>query len=523
MSHKHDHEQDIMESVGPTSHKQTTSDPLSPDIAPPVVWSVAGSDSSGGAGIQADLRVFHALNIHGCTVVTALTAQDTKEVYESEPSSLSMLDAQLTALKEDLHPRAIKIGMLCSKDIVHLLCKHIKTLKTYVVCDPVMVASSGQTLLDEPGQAALVEQLFPEVDLLTPNLPEVEAITKIRISDDTDREKAARTLLDLGARAVLIKGGHAVEPFACDYWTNGTDKRWIFSDRSKKGSVRGTGCTLASAIASYISLGFSELDAIVLAKSMVRQGIETSAHLGNGCSFFHFHPKRAVCKTLPWTTSHAQKERPSRGFPTCSNALLGIYPIVDSTHWIKKLVSIGIRTIQLRMKHLQPSTWEKEIQSAVEITRAYGAKLFVNDAWRWAIKYRAYGVHLGQDDLETADLDSIREAGLRLGISTHSYSEMAQAFAHKPSYIAIGTVYRTESKKMNYPPLGVPALAHMCSLAPMPVVAIGGITLERAQEVCDAGAQGIAVISDLLGADHVQERTKQWLSFFKNQKRALKL
>ena len=160
---------------------------------------------------------------------------------------------------------------------------------------------------------------------------------------------------------------------------------------------------------------------------------------------------------------------------------LGLYPVVDSVEWIQRLLEAGVRTLQLRIKDKRDEEVEADVIAAIALGRRYHARLFINDYWRLAIKHQAYGVHLGQEDLETTDLNAIRKAGLRLGVSTHDDMEIDVALAARPSYIALGHVFPTQTKQMPSAPQGLTQLAlHVKRLADYPTVAIGGVSPERA-------------------------------------------
>ncbi|OOB84911.1 thiamine phosphate synthase [Leclercia adecarboxylata] len=191
---------------------------------------------------------------------------------------------------------------------------------------------------------------------------------------------------------------------------------------------------------------------------------------------------------------------------------LGLYPVVDSVAWIERLLAVGVKTIQLRIKDKQDDEVEADIIAAVALGRRYDARLFINDYWRLAIKHQAYGVHLGQEDLESTELELIRAAGLRLGVSTHDNMEIDVALAARPSYIALGHVFPTQTKQMPSAPQGLEQLAsHIERLADYPTVAIGGISLERAPAVLATGVGSIAVVSAITQADDWQAATAQLL------------
>jgi thiamine-phosphate pyrophosphorylase len=186
--------------------------------------------------------------------------------------------------------------------------------------------------------------------------------------------------------------------------------------------------------------------------------------------------------------------------------------VVDSVAWIERLLAVGVKTIQLRIKDKQDDEVEADIIAAVALGRHYDARLFINDYWRLAIKHQAYGVHLGQEDLESTELELIRAAGLRLGVSTHDDMEIDVALAARPSYIALGHVFPTQTKQMPSAPQGLEQLAsHIERLADYPTVAIGGISLERAPAVLATGVGSIAVVSAITQADDWQAATAQLL------------
>lgn len=178
---------------------------------------------------------------------------------------------------------------------------------------------------------------------------------------------------------------------------------------------------------------------------------------------------------------------------------LGFYPVVHDAAWVQRLLDWGVRTIQLRAKAKDhtPAEIEREVRAAIEAgSKVPGAQVFINDHWQLALTAGAYGVHLGQEDLDTADLSALRRAGLRLGLSTHTPAELARAKAVQPSYLAIGPIYPTTLKVMPYEPVGLERLKEWAKLAaPYPVVAIGGISLERLPGVLACGVEGVAVVS----------------------------
>lgn len=203
---------------------------------------------------------------------------------------------------------------------------------------------------------------------------------------------------------------------------------------------------------------------------------------------------------------------PSTPFPEVPY-YLGLYPVVDSVEWIRRLLETGVKTLQLRIKDMPDDEVEPAIIEAIKLGHQHHARLFINDYWRLAVKHQAYGIHLGQEDLDNTDLQAIHEAGIRLGVSTHDESELARAVSVRPSYIALGHVFPTQTKEMPSSPQGLIELArHVKQLdGRFPTVAIGGISLERVQPVMECGVGSVAVVSAITKATDWQAATRQLL------------
>lgn len=176
---------------------------------------------------------------------------------------------------------------------------------------------------------------------------------------------------------------------------------------------------------------------------------------------------------------------------------LGIYPLVDRADKLKRLFEAGITTAQIRVKDLDGQRLEQELIQADTVAKSYQARLFINDYWKMALQLNSYGVHLGQEDVLDADLSAIHQAGIRLGVSTHTPAEIDSALAIQPSYLAIGPIFETQSKQLSYPTIGLKNLQHWVETLDVPVVAIGGIQRHNLKNVIQAGANGIAMINGL--------------------------
>jgi len=250
----------------------------------PRVLSIAGSDSGGGAGIQADLKTFAALGCYGMTAITALTAQNTLGVRAIHGVPPQMLRDQIDAVMEDIGAHAVKIGMLHAPEMVQTVADAIdRHALQKLVLDPVMVATSGAVLIDSPAIAVLVRELFPRAMLVTPNLDEASLLVGRPLRDEHGMEAAARELLAMGAPAVLLKGGHLAGDQVCDLLlVKNSPPHWMRAPRICTGNTHGTGCTLSSAIAAYLALGASLLEAVEAARCYVRAALEASANVRTG-------------------------------------------------------------------------------------------------------------------------------------------------------------------------------------------------------------------------------------------------
>lgn len=479
-----------------------------------ITWTIAGSDSSGGAGIQADLHTFQSFGIHGCSVITAVTAQNSLSIDDIHFLPAAQIHSQLNALKNDLPTNAIKLGMMGNASIIHVVRSFLQTYSGYVVLDPVLISNTGHNLFFSHSKEYLssIKSLFEFVDILTPNLNEVELLLDCKISSYDDIEEAANKLLALGIKSVFIKGGHFKEDiFSQDYWTNAKESFWVAGNRYPHIDVHGTGCTLSSAITACLALGYDIKDALVIAKMYVSQSIRSAKFYSKKLASIIHKSWPENQEDLPFLSLTPIKNIPDN-FPNCGQNPIGLYPIVDNIIWLEKLLSLGITTIQLRIKDKSTTQLENHIQQAVKIANKYQARLFINDYWELALRFGAYGLHLGQQDINHANINKIRNTGLRLGISTHCYYEVARAHVFKPSYIACGPIFPTTSKIMPFAPQGISQLERWRRTLNYPIVAIGGINLERLPSILMAGADGIAMISAITEANNPENMTQQLLN-----------
>jgi hydroxymethylpyrimidine/phosphomethylpyrimidine kinase len=245
--------------------------------------TIAGSDSSGGAGIQADLKTFAALGVYGVSAVTAVTAQSTAGVVEAAVLSADLVTAQIEAVAGDIAIHAVKTGMLGDAAVVEAVAAAIKELDLpLLVVDPVLASTSGTRLLDDDGLQMLCAELLPLSRVVTPNLPEAEVLSGKRISSAADLKDAARRIHDLGAAAVIITGGHRESTDVTDVLFDGHAFSELVVPRVEVASVHGTGCTFAAAVAARLALGDALVDAALHAQRFVAEAIARSIQIGRG-------------------------------------------------------------------------------------------------------------------------------------------------------------------------------------------------------------------------------------------------
>jgi len=496
-----------------------------------IIWSIAGSDCSGGAGIQADTKTIHNLAGDACNVVTAVTAQNAGGVIEINAVSLEAIESQILALEQDKPAQVIKIGLLANSEQIELVAEHLSRFKQewdvapIVVYDPVAVATGGGNLTEEDVLPTIKSHLLPLVDVLTPNNKELQQLTGVYVFSWDCMERAGQEALNLGVSSVVIKGGHIDidDKYSVDYATDGYHHYWLASERIDSEHTHGSGCTFASALATLMAQGYLLRDAFTIAKAYINQGIKGAMNYegpygpiwqGPWPTQQSDYPEVLVpgselAVKLDWAPALSCRQLSSElpqsfesDFAATDTHVLGLYPVVSSVGWIRRLLEMGVKTIQYREKQLQGEALKQAIAEVIELGRKHQARLFINDHWQLAIELGAYGIHLGQEDLADCDLSQIKSAGIRLGVSTHGHYEMLKIMQLKPSYLAVGAIFPTRTKDMTGQIQGVKTLQDLVKLNPdIPMVAIGGITLERASKVAATGVGSIAVVTAITEAD----------------------
>ena len=248
----------------------------------PIAMTIAGSDSGGGAGIQADLKTFAALGVYGTSVLTAITAQNTVGVTGVHEVPVGMIAAQIEAVFSDIGAAAVKTGMLSSREIIETVAGELVRLRVdRLVVDPVMVAKSGDRLLREDAVDSLKRNLLPLATVVTPNIPEAETLAGMQIVSENDAREAAMRIVSIGTSSVVVKGGHLPGP-PVDLFYDGTEFREFKAARIDTKNTHGTGCTFASAIAAGLAKGMALVDAVGAAKEYVTDAIRCSLDIGHG-------------------------------------------------------------------------------------------------------------------------------------------------------------------------------------------------------------------------------------------------
>ena len=475
-------------------------------MARPIVWSIAGSDSGAGAGLQADLKAFEALDLHGCTAVAAITAQNSVSIERVEAVSTHLLDAQLAALASDMAPLAVKTGLLGSVENVRCVARWIDRLRRdrplALVVDPVWRASTGATFASQEMRQVMLRELLPRATAITPNRQEAGWLLGQDLgpgSGSAAIESAAKALRALGTQAVVITGGDSGSTRSTDYLDSTGARGWISLPRVDTVHHHGSGCVFAASMAGALALDFCVADAAIIAKMSTTHALRCGSGAGRGSG--PVRPQRGFALHREWLPSlNRSPVAIDQSFAPLEDRRLGLYAVVDSFAWVERVLAAGVRSVQLRIKSGTSEHVSREVLQSVKAAQAAKAQLFINDHWQLAIEHGAYGVHLGQEDLTAADLDGLQRAGLRIGLSTHSYWEVCRARALRPSYIACGPIYPTTTKDMPWRPQGAANLAYWCRVLSDPVVAIAGMDKQRSREAIRCGAAGVAVLRGITQA-----------------------
>lgn len=443
-----------------------------PDMKP-FVLTIAGSDPSGGAGIQADLRTLAKAGVSGSAVITALTVQTAREVRAVNLVSAEVVAAQIDAAFADGGFEAVKTGMLGDASIVRAVAAALmRHGARNVVVDPVAISSSGARLLDADGFELLKRELLPNATVITPNVAEAGALLGIPEPTSLDQVRdAARQLCELGAKWVVITGGHLGHGGeVTDILTNGVETHEIRAPRVANGSLHGSGCRYSSALAAALARGADVPTAAFEAQRFVAAEIRES-----------LNDRPALGRLYLVATPRAHMN----GFEFLAR--------------IRAAVEGGVDILQIRSKETDGGAYTRLAERVGAIAAAANIPFIVNDRVDIAVVVNATGVHLGQKDLAVDAARRIMPQGL-IGRSSHEAAHALRAMEERAEYFAVGPVWETPTKP-GRKASGLRYVREVAALKPdIPWYAIGGIDTENVHEVLEAGARRIAVVRAILDA-----------------------
>jgi hydroxymethylpyrimidine kinase / phosphomethylpyrimidine kinase / thiamine-phosphate diphosphorylase len=487
--------------------------------------TVAGSDPSGGAGIQADLRVFGALGVAGLSAITALTVQNSHGVKAVHATPGRVLYDQIAAVLEDCGIGAVKIGMLAGAEQVRAVVEALRRFRPpNIVLDPVLASTGGTPLLDDAGKQLLLRDLLPLCRLVTPNIPELELLSLVPSADEPSRIRGAEALIARGALAVLVKGGHAagapldllIEPCRDAGDRESARVRRFTAARVDTPHTHGTGCFLSSAIAANLARGVGLAEAIESAKALLMLALERPQAPGSGPGW----PDTiaAMREGLWMQASGAAHTDRIRLLRSGLYVITSLQPRPDRTadEVARQAIAGGATTIQLRDKRLPTPDLVSVAKRLVAICREAGALLIVNDRVDVVLAADADGVHLGPDDMRPGDARRMLGPNRLIGVSTGTVEEAAVA-APYASYLGVGAIFGSTTKLDAGDAVGPGRIAEIRRAlggAATPIVAIGGITVANIGEAACAGADAAAVVSAVIGAPDMAAATAALLANF---------
>ncbi|MEQ8236024.1 MAG: bifunctional hydroxymethylpyrimidine kinase/phosphomethylpyrimidine kinase [Syntrophomonadaceae bacterium] len=473
------------------------------------VLTIAGSDAGGGAGIQGDLKTFAALGVYGSSVITAVTAQNTRGVTRVAGIDAEMVASQLDAVWLDIGADAAKTGMLFDEKVVEAVVDRLSCYKLpCLVVDPVMIATSGAQLLSSPGQELLRDRLIPLASFITPNCAEAAALCGFEIGDSQDLCRAARDLHARGAGFVVITGVN-IDGKSLDFCFDGQETGRIVGPRIECSCTHGTGCAFSAALAAFAAQGASAWSAVALAKKYVANCLHHGYQIGAGIGPLNhmatFYPGVLTDCEIAEIRAHSYRKWGGRSqlkaLPVL-NLIIGGPICKGQDHAIlaSHAARNGVGMIQLREKSWETKQLIETAQKMLAICRPHGTLLIVNDRVDVALAADADGVHLGQTDLDPRMARSILGPGKIIGVSASSVVEAIAAEARGADYLGV-LAYPSNSKDCPYEAGGPDLLKKIAAEVEIPVIAIGGITPENTTPLLAAGASGVAVISAILGSN----------------------
>ncbi|CAM2985340.1 thiamine phosphate synthase [Moritella viscosa] len=475
-----------------------------------IIWTIASFAARDNVATKTDINAINALGGRGYHVTTTLLSD-------------ADFSAELAILTAAPVASAIKVGVIASTSHVEILADFLQGYKQKhpeltVIYEPLSISLSDMAKIESAGNVlinVIKIRLLPIVDVLI--LPQEQGGTDVAMLFAATKQ-AINSLLNLGVKSVCAKAiavNNKQQSIVLDVYIDGQREILLSSPNvtltpSSKDENSGV---FSSALATVIAQDYPVDDALVVARAYLNQ---TSDGWPTDRSDF---PQVVLPNTeLGDQLGLVLQMQLAYDFAPCDTNRLGLYPVVDTIEWLDKVLQQGVKTLQLRIKDKAPSEVVDDIKAAVALGRQYKARLFINDYWQLAIEHGAYGVHLGQEDMLTADFVAIKKAGLKLGLSTHGYYEILRAHQIKPSYIALGHIYPTVTKDMPSKPQGLKRLQRYADLMQdYPLVAIGGISIARAPQVAATGVGSVAVVTAITRADDYKQAIADLLAIAEPQ------
>ena len=526
--------------------------------------SIAGSDPSGGAGLQADLKTFSALGVYGATAITAVTVQNTVGVKYVHALPPQVVYDQIVTVMEDIMPDAVKIGMVNDAETLDAIVRALTLHRPrFLVVDPVMVATSGCALMQADALQVMEERLLPMADIVTPNLPEAWTLA----GTDSSVDEAAQAILRLGVKALLIKGGHAEGTTKTDYlyvsYDDGVKRTEFSSATVDTFNTHGTGCTLSSAIAAMLARGHGMEEAVRQAKMYLTEALKAGADVvvghGHGpiCHFYDDAVIRSygykVIRSYGYKVirssgsevirssgsevirSSGYKVIRSSGYKvirsnrktvkpnnlkTLKSKLQFITHFTDRYSYLDSAMMAlegGCQWIQLRMKDADEAEIERTARQILPECRRRGAVFIIDDHVELVKRVGADGVHLGKNDMPVDEARRILGDEFIIGGTANTFEDIQRLAAQGADYIGCGPFRFTTTKKNLAPMLGIEGYENIVSLMKthginLPIVAIGGITYDDIPQVMATGVTGIALSGSVLRADNPVEEMKRMVN-----------
>ena len=531
--------------------------------------SIAGSDPSGGAGLQADLKTFSALGVYGATAITAVTVQNTVGVKYVHALPPQVVYDQIVTVMEDIMPDAVKIGMVNDAETLDAIVRALTLHRPrFLVVDPVMVATSGCALMQADALQVMEERLLPMADIVTPNLPEAWTLA----GTDSSVDEAAQAILRLGVKALLIKGGHAEGTTKTDYlyvsYDDGVKRTEFSSATVDTFNTHGTGCTLSSAIAAMLARGHGMEEAVRQAKMYLTEALKAGADVvvghGHGpvCHFYddtviRSYGYKVIRSSGPevirssgsevirssgsevirssspevirssgsevMRSSDSEVIRSNRktvkpnNLKTLKSKLQFITHFTDRYSYLDSAMMAlegGCRWIQLRMKDADEDEIERTARLILPECRRRGAVFIIDDHVELVKRVGADGVHLGKNDMPVDEARRILGDEFIIGGTANTFEDIQRLAAQGADYIGCGPFRFTTTKKNLAPMLGIEGYENIVSLMKthginLPIVAIGGITYDDIPQVMATGVTGIALSGSVLRADNPVEEMRK--------------